>query len=175
MLIVSLSRVIDGNTCFLQTPFTPVAFQPAPASAVSTKWRATRQPTISMLIFFSSRSKHSTAWEATMQFPFHLRFDCLPSSDQLFSIRFDILCESRAQQRYAQPRQRLPRCSAGRRTGAAGSFLCFCEQKKPLHDANWSVAQKHMSLSITDSHALPFSPRSPNCARQKPFCAAPKH
>lgn len=48
-------------------------------------------------------------------------------------------------------------------------FVFDCASRMPLLDTNWSFAQKHMSLSITDSHALLFFHEVQNCARQKPL------
>jgi hypothetical protein len=93
-----------------------------------------------------------------MQFPFHLFFDCLlaPASSINYSAFALTFC-ARAEPSsgvHSLDEDFLDVWQDG--DWCCWFFLCFCASKKPLHDANWSVAQKHMSLSITDSHALLF-------------------
>lgn len=46
----------------------------------------------------------------------------------------------------------------------------FFVPSEPLHDANWSLVQKHMSLSITDRHAyVPWSRSKKRSEQREPF------
>jgi hypothetical protein len=80
---------------------------------------------------------------------------CLAELNQLFNARFDISVRAKPTTlKAASPK--ISSMLAGMAGGGCRVFCAFCASKKPLHDANWLFAQKHMSLTITDSHASLF-------------------